>query len=143
MFSTRKNPPHAANFQVPEGAATLAGSPHDSPSGQAISHPRPSLNTPSRPPARWREAHATWHGWTWSCTGTMSARRHDRLPWPTFFTNRGREPFFVTHPYRCRHPSSADSNHCGGDTEFPQKLSAPCAQLTMVLLPSHRTPARI
>ena len=42
-------------------AATLLGRPRNTLFGQATPHPRLNLNTPHRLPARWSEAHATWH----------------------------------------------------------------------------------
>ena len=76
-------------------------------------------------------AHATWHGWTWSFSSTLSALRHDEPPKPArdiLHESRTRSPFPM-HPHRCRHQASTDSNRCGEDINSPRMLSVPCAQL--------------
>ena len=47
------------------------------------------------------------HGWTWNSFEPCPLRDTTdfRGQLTTSFTDRDREPFFLTHPYRCGHPS--------------------------------------
>ena len=116
----------------PEVASTLPGSPRDSLSRQATSHRRQKRKTPNQLPARWSEAHATWHGWTWRSACTLSALRLDQPPKPArgiLHEPRMRRPFPM-HPYRCRRQASEDSRHCEEDIRFHQMVFAPYAPNT-------------
>ena len=139
-FSSRKRPLYAANLhsEVPNWNDT-SGSQRDSPFEQTTNHLHTNSNPFAQRPSRSRENAARAAPERCTFRDTL----HLRSTLTTAFTNGERKTLYRCIPYRCRHQAVEDSNSCGKDAEFSQKLSVPNAQLTMALMKPSRTLSQI